>query len=491
MTLGIIGLYLAGVLVVGTLSHRLFRGTGEDYFVATRTIGPFVLLMSLFGTNMTAFSILGASGEAYRRGIGVFALMASSSAIVIPVVFFFVGIRMWAAGKRHGFLTQAQLFRARWGSDAVGLLLFAVLILLIVPYLLIGVKGGGLTLTNITGGAVPPWVGGLLISAVVVTYVTYGGLRGTAWANTFQTLVFMTLGAVTVVYVVRRLGGLDAALDAVQAGHPQLLIEGGGIRPLELLSYTLIPLSAGMFPHLFQHWLSARRPEAFRLSMVAYPLCMLVVWLPSVLLGVLGRIDFPDLSGPAAGGVLIRLIHHHAPDLLAGLLGAGVFAAVMSSLDSQVLSVGTMFTQDVVRHYGFHDRMSERAQILSGRLFVIAVVALTYLLSLHLDATIFGLAVWSFSGFAALLPLAVAALYWRRSNATGAVAAIAVTAVTWIAFFLHGHGVPGYTVGGSGILPVVVMVAASSLALIAGSLLGRPTEPERVERFFGDGAEPS
>ena len=94
MILGIIAVYLAMVLFVGFASHRLFRGTGEDYFVASRSIGPFLLLMSLFGTNMTAFAILGASGEAYHAGIGVFALMASISALVIPSVFFFIGTRV-------------------------------------------------------------------------------------------------------------------------------------------------------------------------------------------------------------------------------------------------------------------------------------------------------------------------------------------------------------------------------------------------------------
>jgi Na+/proline symporter len=77
MTLAVIAVYMAAVLGVGALSHRLFSGTGEDYFLATRSIGPFVLLMSLFGTHMTAFALLGASGESYRSGIGVFGLMAS------------------------------------------------------------------------------------------------------------------------------------------------------------------------------------------------------------------------------------------------------------------------------------------------------------------------------------------------------------------------------------------------------------------------------
>ena len=74
MILTVIIIYFAIVLAIGSLSVRLFRNTGEDYFVATRTIGPFVLFMSLFGTHMTAFTILGASGEAYHTGIGVLRL---------------------------------------------------------------------------------------------------------------------------------------------------------------------------------------------------------------------------------------------------------------------------------------------------------------------------------------------------------------------------------------------------------------------------------
>ncbi len=484
MTLLVIGLYLAGVLSVGILSHRLFRGTGEDYFVATRSIGPFVLLMSLFGTHMTAFSILGASGEAHRVGVGVFSLMASSSAIVIPAVFFFVGTRLWAAGKRHGFLTQVQYFRARFDSDGLGILLFVVLVALTIPYLLIGVLGGGLTLSQITGGQVPSWVGGLVISAVVLCYVTYGGLRGTAWANTFQTLVFMTLGAVTMIYLVRQLGGFGPALAQVAEARPDLMVRGDSISPAKLLTYTLIPLSAGMFPHLFMHWLSARRMEAFRLPIVAYPICLVVVWVPSVTLGVLGHVDFPDLTGPAASGVLIKMIDLHAPELLAGLLGAGVFAAVMSSLDSQVLALGTMFTQDVVRRYAGEDRMSDRRQVLAGRLFVVAILAVTYLLSLYAEPRIFGFAVWSFTGFASLFPVVVAAVFWRRATAPGAAAAVLTVAALWIYFFLEGWQVPGYTVGGTGVMPVAVIFLASCAALVIVSLATRPPDDEVVGKFF-------
>ena len=319
-----------------------------------------MLLMSLFGTHMTAFSILGASGEAYRRGIGVFALMASSSAIIVPCVFLFIGTRLWKIGKKFGYVTQVQFFRDRWESNGLGLLLFIVLVLLLIPYLLIGVMGGGDTISKITENAIPQWVGGLLISAVVLCYVTYSGMRGTAWVNTFQTLVFMILGGVTFVVIIYRMGGFSTALSKVDTS---LLRQADHIKPLELLTYTCIPLSVGMFPHIFSHCLTAKDVGTFRYPIILYPVCIAIVWVPSVLLGILGNADFPALKGPEVNSVLIQMIRQHAPGVLAGFLGAGVFAAIMSSLDSQTLSLGSMFTNDIVRPYlrkGGKEQMTEK-----------------------------------------------------------------------------------------------------------------------------------
>ena len=484
MTLFVICSYLGVVLLVGGLSHRLFKGTGEDYFVASRTIGPFLLLMSLFGTNMTAFSILGASGEAYLRGIGVFALMGSSSAFLIPCIFFFLGTRLWALGKRHGFLTQVEFVRKRWDSDALGLLLFVVLIALVVPYLLIGVMGGALTFNQMTQGWIPEWVGGLVICIVVLLYVCFGGLRGTAWVNALQTLVFMTLGAVAFWVIVSRLGGVSGAMSRVAEGRPNLLVRGDNISPMTHLTYCFLPLSVGMFPHIFMHWMTAKSARSFRWPIILYPLCVAIVWVPSVVLGVLGRIDFPGLQGPEANSVLVQLIDLHAPGMLAGLLAAGVLAAVMSSLDSQVLAIGTMFTQDIVRHYGYHDQMSERQQVLSGRIFVVGVLFLTYVISLVSNRSIFGLAVWSFTGFSSLMPVMLAAVFWKRSTKVGAFASIVSVVILWIYFFLQGWETSGYTVGGTGVMPAAVMFLVSSTVLVIGSYLSRPPGESVVSVFF-------
>lgn len=481
MTLAILTLYLGLVLGVGLFGHRLLRGTGEDFFLASRSIGPFILLMTLFGTHMTAFSILGASGEAYHRGVGVFSLMASSSALVVPGVFYFVGVRLWQIGKEHGYLTQVQFFRERWSSPGLALLLFFLLVALLIPYLLIGVMGGGITFEEVTGGAIPRHLGSLVICVVVAVYVTAGGIRSTAWANTLQTLVFMSLGAITFVLIVHRLGGLGTALAKVD---PALLMHGHRIPPLMLLSYMLIPLSVGMFPHIFMHWLSARRATAFRLSIVAYPVCVAVVWLPSVLLGVMGSAAVPGLEGPAANSILLQMISIYAPGVMAGLLGAGVFAAVMSSLDSQILSLSTLFTQDVIEHYGIWGKSSDEQKVRIGRLFVVVILALTYLLSLVSNRSIFKLGVWSFTGYAALFPLVVAALFWKRSSKYGAWTSTSSAVVLWLYYLYRGWQEPGYTVAGTGLMPVAVILAASTLGMFVGSLAGPAPDVEVVQRFF-------
>src|SRR5262245_59474252 len=105
--------YLGIVIYIGVFAFRKSRGSNnpEDYFLAGRSLGPAVFLLSLFGANMTAFSILGASGHAFANGIVTFGLMASSSALVIPLSLFVIGTRLWALGQRPGFMTPVQLFR--------------------------------------------------------------------------------------------------------------------------------------------------------------------------------------------------------------------------------------------------------------------------------------------------------------------------------------------------------------------------------------------
>ena len=493
----IIVFYLTTLLALGLFSNRLFRGTAADYFLASHSIGPFLLLMSIFGTTMTAFALVGSTGEAYRAGIGVYGKMASWSGLVHSAVFFIVGIKLWGFGKRYGYVTQIQFFRDRFESNAIGLLLFPVLVGLVIPYLLIGLLGTGSVVRSLTIGAfpehfpqtkggIPPWLSTAVICLVVLTYVFWGGLRGAAWANTFQTLVFMITGLITFVLIAHKLGGLSAATAMAK---PEKLIRGDEIHHLQFLTYAFVPLSVGMFPHLFQHWLTAKSAKSFRLSVIAHPLCIMIVWVPCILIGIWatgatfdGKLVVPPSHPPNAE--LAIMVKKLTNPILSGVLGAGILAAIMSSLDSQFFCLGTMFTNDIVIHHFGSNRFTDKQKIWMARGFITVIVLATYLLALSEPRRVFTMGVWCFSGFASLFPLVFATLYWRRITKEGAMASIISMAVVWFILFQRsGFGQnPNYLI--MNMMPVTFIFAASAITLVVVSLVTSPPQKITLDKFF-------
>ena len=530
-------LYLAAVLYIGIFAFRRARGKeeAEDYFLASRSLGPFVFLFSLFGTNMTAFAILGSSGHAFNNGIVTFGLMASSSGLVIPLTIFFIGTRVWALGKKHGFMTPVQMFRDRWECSHIGTVIFVVQSVLLVPYIIIGIMGGGTTLNVISGGKVPYWFGGAIVALVVMGYVFFGGMRGTAWVNTFQTILFLLFGAIAVIVIGTRMGGFSAAANSMLS-TPALapLLTRERISPYYFFSYTFIPLSAIAFPHILIFCLTAEKMKHFKKTVIFYPLCILAIWLPCVFLGVMANrvTDVPAIKAKqearrvlvtqgknlspeqrdelreeqGADDVIMLLLQRYAPLWLAGLLGAGIMAAVMAS-DSQILALSTMFTEDVFAFYGHKERFGEGVQVLTGRLFIVLITIFAYAVALRAPETIFELAIqYAFSGFAALSPLLVAAIFWKGSTKWGALASTIWTAATVIAVALFQHFVPApapgpsivfgtlgswevlsRTPGGTavfGFMPVVPMVIVSALLMWLVSSMTNKPKPATIARYF-------
>ena len=535
--------YLGVVLYIGIFAFRRAPGgeQAEGYFLANRSLGQYVFLLSLFGTNMTAFTILGSAGHAFANGVVTYGLMGSSSALIIPVTLYLFGTRVWALGKRHGFMTPVQMYRDRWECGHIGTAIFALQAALLVPYIVIAVMGGGTTLSAVSGGVVPYWFGGAIVAAVVMSYVFFGGMRGTAWVNTFQTVLFLTFGAAAIIFIGVSIGGFPQAMERL-LGSPETapLLTRERIPPRFFFSYMLIPLSSIMFPHISIFCLTARRMGQFRKTVIFYPLCILAIWLPCTFLGLAANAmtDVPaidskiearaelaaerdsltaeetaSLQRAAAGDdVIILMLEHYAPLWLAGLLGAGIMAAVMAS-DSQILALSTMFTKDVFTYYGGTARFGPAVQVQTGRLFVVLIALVAYVIALNVPPGIFGLAVqYAFSGFASMLPLLVAALFWRGSTKWGALAVVIWTAATMAGVALLQAVIPApppgvtisvWTVAGAeiitrtpggtdvlGFMPVLPMLIGSSLLMLVVSWLTAKPAARTLARYFPERSQP-
>jgi len=530
--------YLGLVLYIGISGRRAEQhASAEGYFLAGRSLGPTVFLLSLVGTNMTAFSILGASGHAFANGIVTYGLMASSSALVIPIGLFVIGTRLWALGRRHGFMTPVQIFRDRWSCGHIGTIIFAVQAMLLIPYIIIAVMGGGTTLSAISNGFVPFWLGGAIVSFVVMGYVFFGGMRGTALVNAFQTTLFLLFGAIAVSVIAAGMGGFSQAMESMLADPSKApLLSREGISPWYFFSYSFIPLSSIAFPHIAIFCLTAKRLNHFKKTVILYPICMLAIWLPSVFLGVVanqattvptiqtklearatleatGPTLTPDeqsnLRAQASGDdVILRLIEGYAPLWLAALLGAAVMAAVMAS-DSQILALSTMFTQDVFTYYGGTLRFGQTAQVQTGRAFVVLLTLAAYAIALWMPQSIFEVATqYAFAGYAALFPLLVATFFWKASTKWGALActvwtAMAVAGIATLQTIVpappSGEAIRILSLAGTdivtrgssgtlvfGMLPVVLMTLISGLLMIVVSLATPRSRPTRevLAKYF-------
>jgi SSS family solute:Na+ symporter len=339
------------------------------------------------------------------------------------------------------------------------------------------------------------------------------------------------------------MGGFrQAAEEMLSSPATAPLLTRERVSPWFFLSYTFIPLSTIAFPHINIFCLTARRMQQFKPTVILYPLCLLAIWLPSVFLGVManraetvpaiaaklearrtlaaeGQVLPPErrvqLRQAAAGDdVIVLLLNHYAPVWMAGLLGAGIMAAVMAS-DSQILALSTMFTEDIFAFYGGKERFGPEAQVHTGRIFVLVLTVVAYLIALRAPASIFELAVqYAFSGYSSLFPLLVAALFWKGSTKWGALASTVWTACAVVAVALFQHVVPAphsgpptvvwtlfgaaalaRTPGGTavfGLMPVVPMVLVSSLLMIAVSLLTRKPDDSTLGRYFSRvGTEPA
>jgi len=520
--------YLALLLLLGAVSAVFFRGTSKDYFVASRSIGPFLLLMSVFGTTMTGFALVGSSAKSFELGVGVYGLMASWSGLIHSAIFFVIGIKLWAIGKRYGYVTQVQFFRDRFDSPMLGNMLFPILVALVIPYLLVGIIAACKTVQPITAGmfpdlfpmppielpngatkphplngSVPPWLTGLVICFVVLCYVLLGGVRSAAWANTFQTIVFMIMGVTAFVLISDALGGPAQASKMVLEQSPENA-DRSQIGYLHFFSYFVIPLSVGMFPHLFQHWMTAKKAKTFRLTVVMHPLFMMLVWVPCVIVGMWAagmyaggelRLPLKPNGDPNANAALASIVRALVDSpLVMGLLTAGILAAIMSSLDSQFVCLGTMFTNDVVSRVAGQDRFSDRQMIWLARGFVLFVVAVSYAISMRLlNTNVFDLGVWCFTGFGCLFPLVFAALYWKRATRAGAIACVLATVGAWGLFFWDdilnkGDKVFGTPHNGEylvlGMMPAIFIFGASVLALVLVSLATKAPDEEALYKFF-------
>ena len=436
-----VGLYLLVLVSVGYATRRRGAQTGlGDFYLAGRNLGGFVLLLTLYATQYSGNTLLGYPGEAFRLGYAW--VMSVGFMMAIIVVYLLFAPRLQFLARRHAFVTPGDWITYRFRSPRLTLLANVLLVLAISNYLLAQLMAMGHVTEGLSGGAVPYWVGVVLLTLVVIIYETVGGMRAVAWTDCVQGIMLLVGLAGLLLAVVPTPIHLADLTTAIAATAPEkVAVPSWEVSRNWFSTIILIGFSGAVYPHAIQRIYAARDAATLKRAF------SLMVFLPLVTTGVMcmvGILAIRDL--PAAGDadqVMPALLTAWSTRslLLYGLtvlVITAVVAAVMSTADSVLLSLSSILAKDVVGTTLLEGASEERLTR-AGKLLSWVVVAVLVVVALSPRVTLWGLTEIKMEILAQVAPLFVLGVTWPRLTTTAALGGMLAGCATYAGLLLAGR----------------------------------------------------
>jgi SSS family solute:Na+ symporter len=461
--IAVLAAYFLAILAIGAVTRLRLESSSESYFLADRRLGGVVLLATMAATNFSAFTVFGTSGAGYRDGYGFFPIMAFGTGFM-ALSFWVIGRRAWRLGRDVGLITAPEMVGHLYRSPALGRLAAVVMIVFTIPYISLQPMAAGYALEELVG--LPYAWGCTLVTAVIVLYTFGGGMRAEAWVDLFQGSFMLALLVATIAIVAGQHGGFVAANHKVMALKPELFARPGALgayTPGIWFSYLALWFVCDpMFPQLFARFFAARSERAIGRMMLFYPLVCLLVFLPPIAVGVLGHLSVPGLTGRQADRILPLVMNALGGDVMAALVTAAGLAALMSTMDSQLLTLSAVFTRDILPAFGRRGK----AAGLPARIFTVALGSAGLALAYNPPAIMLEIATETFTGLAVLFPTVVFGLYWKRVHAGPAALSIVAGEAALAAFHFKWLAAGPF-------LPVVPVMALTFAVYLAADLFVR------------------
>lgn len=429
--------YMAICLGLGVLAWRRTRNLG-DFILGGRSLGSWVTALSAQSTDMSGWLLMGLPGLAYASGFdGIWLLLGLVAGTWLNWRWIAAPLRE-TTERLGNSLTLPDFFERRYEDHSRVLRSLSAFFILVffVFYTSSGFVAAGRLFESLFG--LPYFEAMFWGSIVMLAYTFLGGFLAVSWSDVLQgTLMFIALVLVAVLGVsmaggfattFERLETLDATLlDPFVADAGEAL---GWVGILSLLGWGLG--YAGQ-PHILARFMAAKSVEHITVARRVAMLWVVIVLVAAVFVGLSGRLVLPEpLVGTDTEKVFILMSTTYLHPALAGLCLAGIMAAVMSTASAQLLVASSAFTQDF---YGslFRPQASTAELLWAGRLSVLVIAVLAFIIALDPSSTVLELVAWAWAGFgAAFGPAVILSLYDARTTRNGVLAGIVVGGVTVI-----------------------------------------------------------
>ncbi|EPE4837986.1 sodium/pantothenate symporter [Yersinia enterocolitica] len=459
--------YLAMVFGLSVYAYTR-RKTGNflnEYFIGNRSMGGFVLAMTLTATYISASSFIGGPGAAYKYGLG-WVLLAM---IQLPAVWLSLGVlgkKFAILARRYNAVTLNDMLYARYQSRLLVWLASLSLLVAFVGAMTVQFIGGARLLETAAG---IPYDTGLLIFGIsIALYTSFGGFRASVLNDALQGMVMLVGTILLLVAVIHAAGGLHKAVETLQHIDPALVSPQGGDQILDLpfmaSFWILVCFGVIGLPHTAVRCISYRDSKAVHRGIILGTIVVAILMFGMHLAGALGRAVLPDLKIPDQ--VIPTLMITVLPPFAAGIFLAAPMAAIMSTINAQLLQSSATIVKDLYLNLWPEELKNERKLTRISSMSTLILGLLLLLAAWRPPEMIIWLNLLAFGGLEAvfLWPL-VLGLYWERANAHGALSSMIVGAICYTVL-------ASFDIKIAGLHPIVPSLVLNLLAFYIGNQFG-------------------
>lgn len=472
--------YLILLISIGIYSSKFSSKGISEYFIGGRKMNRFVVALSAVVSGRSAWLLLGVTGMAYSQGPS--AIWAVVGYIVVELfLFLYYARRLRNFTENRDCITVPDFFAERFDdrNGYLRLTIVVIILLFMIGYVSAQFVAGGKAFAS--GFGIDQNTGILITSVIVLAYTIIGGFLAVSLTDMLQAILMILALIILPIVAIYDAGGLSSLLMQlseldVAYVDPFALSVGAAI------GFLGIGLGSPGNPHILSRYMSIDDSKQLRVAAIIGTVWNVLMAWGAVFIGLAGRAYFPEVEMlPASDteNLFPFLAQQHLHPVLFGVVLASIFAAIMSTADSQLLVAASSVVRDV------YDKMIKKGEIIPQKLLVLysrAVVFLLVVLSLLFgylaEELVFWLVLFAWAGLGASIgPTSILALYWKGTTRAGIFAGlIAGTTVTIIWYYtpvlkdLIYELIPGF--------------AASLLATWIVSLFTAPAP--RVKQAFED-----
>lgn len=459
----LIGMLIA-VFGVGIWAGKYVKSSSsflQEYFLGGRSLGGFVLAMTMTATYGSASSFLGGPGVAYTEGLG-WVLLAMSQVATGYFVLMVLGKKFAIVTRSYQAITMVDFLKERYQSKWVVLFSSFSIIIFLFSAMAAQWIGGARLIESLTGLS---YIGALFIFAVsVMVYVIIGGFRAVALTDAIQGSIMFVGTLILLIATIIAGGGISNIIADLSAENPNLITPfgaEGNLTPMYVSSFwILVGVGVVALPQIAVRAMSYKDSRSMHRALIIGTIVVGVIMLNMHLIGVFAR---PILPGIDIGDKVMPLLALEIlPPWLAGVVLAAPMAAIMSTVDSLLLLVSSSVVKDLYLNYVSPTASEQRVKRMSVSVTAILGI-IVFLMALNPPDLIIWLNLFAFGGLeAAFIWPIVLGLYWEKGNKYGALASM----ITGVGVYVI---TDRFSVLAFGMHPVVVPVVLSFVAYVVVS----------------------